>query len=433
MNNNHILLRNLVYKGASEKSLIACDSVLDRINYELSVIEKLGFTDYFIVYSRIIEVCNELNILRSFGRGNAASSIVNYCLDIAKINPIDENLIFEMFILPNQKNLPDIDIDVPTGYRNNIIKRFKQKYTEYYIYYIAIIPHFESDYKDVFYNDKVYKEHPFGLIVLTEKLNNSTFIYNDIEYYLEQDGNKDPIYDSKIDIVELDYLFKLQLIADEIGNNYHPYQLPFDDKQVFDFFASGNLVHIFHFNAPSLKQVFSQFKPNSIHDLSVINTLSNPASVNFIPRIVSNRILNETDFYDSNAKVSKILSETYGLLLYQETFLQLSKEIAGISFSEAEKWKRKIMRDKTKTEIKAFIAIFKKGCREHNALSETELTNLINLITEMLPLTLPKSHFLSYSIIGYWGAYYKTHFTSLFDKIFNGISNTVKTIKTEKG
>ena len=90
------------------------------------------------------------------------------------------------------------------------------------------------------------------------------------------------------------------------------------------------------------------------------------------------------------------------------------------------------MRDKTKTEIKAFIAIFKKGCREHNALSETELTNLINLITEMLPLTLPKSHFLSYSIIGYWGAYYKTHFTSLFDKIFNGISNTVKTTKTEK-
>jgi DNA polymerase-3 subunit alpha len=76
-------------------------------------------------YSRIIEVCNELNLLRSYNRGSAANSIVNYCLDITKINPIEENLIFERFILPQQIKLPDIDIDIPKGSQDIVIEKLK--------------------------------------------------------------------------------------------------------------------------------------------------------------------------------------------------------------------------------------------------------------------------------------------------------------------
>ena len=115
MKDNHEQLKKLVYKGARDKKLVITDIVLDRISYELSIIEKQGFTDYFILYSRIIEICNKLNLIRSFGRGCSANSIINYCLDVTKINPIDENLIFERFISPQQKQLPDIDIDIPNG------------------------------------------------------------------------------------------------------------------------------------------------------------------------------------------------------------------------------------------------------------------------------------------------------------------------------
>jgi DNA polymerase-3 subunit alpha len=79
------LLKKLVYNGARSKKLPLTDIVLDRLSYELSIIEKQNFCDYFITYSRIIEVCNELNLLRSYNRGSAANSIVNYCLDITKI------------------------------------------------------------------------------------------------------------------------------------------------------------------------------------------------------------------------------------------------------------------------------------------------------------------------------------------------------------
>ena len=120
-------LKKLVYNGARNKKLPLTDFVLDRLNYELSIIEKQNFCDYFITYSRIIEVCNELNFIRSYNRGSAANSMVSYCLDITKINPIEENLIFERFILPEQITMPDIDIDIPKGHQKNVIKKLKQK------------------------------------------------------------------------------------------------------------------------------------------------------------------------------------------------------------------------------------------------------------------------------------------------------------------
>lgn len=415
MTTKHEHLKALVYKGASDKKLLITDIVLDRISYELSIIEKLGFTDYFLLYSRIIEICNELNLLRSYGRGSAANSIVNYCLDITKINSIDENLIFERIISPEQKQLPDIDIDIPKGHQKNVIEKLKQKYPEYNTYYIAILPYYRNeDYKNT-----DYKKHSSGIIITPKKLTNSTFLHEEQEFYFSLDPSNDTIYDNKFDIVELEYLNRLQFIVDKIGEEYHPYSLPLNDKQVFKLFTSGDLENIFQFNASSLKRILSQFKPNSIHDLSIINAMFRPGLVDYTPTIIRNKFNVEDRFYWSDIRVSEILKETYGFLIYQETFLHLSKEIAGISFAEADLLRRKIMRDKSNTEVIAFSSIFANGCRENSSLNELEIESLTNLITGMLPLTFQKAHSLSYSIISYWGAYYKVHFRSHFDKAFS--------------
>lgn len=139
-------MRNLIYKGARDKKLVLTNTVVsDRIGYELSIIEKQGFTDHFILYSRIIEICNELNLIRSCGRGNSINSMVNYCLGITKINPIEENLLFETFVRPEQKHLPDIDIDIPVGYQKNVIEKLKEKHPEYNIYPIAILIEKDAD------------------------------------------------------------------------------------------------------------------------------------------------------------------------------------------------------------------------------------------------------------------------------------------------
>ena len=419
MTNKHEQLKKLVYKGARDKKLVITDTVLDRISYELYIIKKQGFTDYFILYSRIIEICNELNLLRSFGRGSASNSIVNYCLDITKLNPIEENLIFERFVLPQQQQLPDIDIDIPMGYQKNVIEKLKLKYPEYNVYFIAFSSKEGTSFKDVLFNSITYKKHPCGIIITTEKPTNSTFLYEEQDYYLALDIANDPICANKFDIIELEYLNRLQLIVDEIGIEYHPYKLSLNDKQVFDLFTSGDLENIFQFNAPSLKQIFAEFKPNSISDLTTINATYRPGLQDYIPLIIRNKFNVVENFCPSDKRVTEILSETYGLLIYQETFLHLSKEIAGISFSAAEVWRKKIMRDKSNTEAINFRPIFANGCREHSALNEIEIESLINLITGMLRLTFQKAHSLSYSIVGYWGAYYKVHFRTQFDKAFS--------------
>lgn len=421
MTTKHEQLEALVYKGASNKNIVITDTVLDRIRYELNVIELQGFTDYFILYSRIIEVCNELNLLRSLGRGSAPNSIVNYCLDITKINSIDENLIFERFVIPQQINLPDIDIDIPKGHLDNVIDKLKLKYPEYNTYYIAVTNSRETYYEDIVHNSIVYKKHPSGIIITTENLSNSTFLYGDREYYIVRDMAYDPFYENKIDILELEYLTRLQLIVNEIGEEYHPYRLLLNDPQVYDFIASGNLDNIFQFQGSLLRRIFSQFQPNSIYDLSLISAMYRPSLWDYIPIVTKNKFLNEGRFCPSDIRVSKILEETYGFLIYQESFLHLAKEIAGISFADAEVWRRRINRDRSNTEVMVFRAVFENGCRCHSSLIEVDIASLTNLIIGMLPLTFQKSHALSYAILSYWGVYYKTHFRTQFDNAFKKV------------
>ena len=414
-------LKKLVYNGARSKKLQITDIVLDRLSYELSIIEKQNFCDYFITYSRIIEVCNELNLLRSYNRGSAANSMVNYCLDITKINPLEENLIFERFILPEQIKLPDIDIDIPKGSQDIVIEKLKLKYPEYNSYRIAYLSHYDTNKINVYYNNNIYRKHQCGIIITTEKLNNlNTFLYEEQEYYLALNQQaKDEIYDVTFDLVEQEALNRLQLIVNQIGKKYHPYKLPLNDEKVFNLFTTGDLDNIFLFNFSILKPLLAQFKPNSIYDLSIIFVMFCPRLKDYIPTIIHNKFNGNNNYFHSDTRVYDILNETYGLLIYQETFLHLLNKIAGISFAEAELWRRKIMRDKCNTEINAFIPIFNKGCKKHSTLNDIEMASLTNLIVNMINYTFPKTHSLSYSIIAYWCAYYKTYFKAEFDKAYS--------------
>lgn len=263
------LLRKRIYKGARDKKLVLTDIVSGRIEYELSIIERQGFTDHFILYSRIAEICNELNLIRSCGRGNSINSLVSYCLDITKINPIEENLLFEDFVKPAQKHLPDIDIDVPDGSQKNVIGELKQKHPEYHVYPIAISIEKDSD---------KYRIHPCGVIVTQEKLTDSIILHKEQECYRTPDIYNDPIFkNNKVDILGLTYLNRLQLIVNEIGEEYHPYNLPLNSKEVFDLFVSGDLKNIFFFDSPEdLNQIFAQSKPNSINDLLNIKLMLHP-------------------------------------------------------------------------------------------------------------------------------------------------------------
>ena len=108
-------LRSKVYDGVRAKKIAITDVELDRIEHELAVIEEMKLVEYFSIYSMITNICNQNNWLRTPGRNTNCSSLVSFCLDITKINPIEHNLSFERFINPLICEYADIDFDVPLG------------------------------------------------------------------------------------------------------------------------------------------------------------------------------------------------------------------------------------------------------------------------------------------------------------------------------
>ncbi len=419
MNTKITYLKQLIYAGAIEKDLVMSDNVLDRINYELNIIKSGGFVDYFILYARIVEICNELKLLRSCGRGSAVGSIVNYCLDITKIDPVAEHLISERFIHPRQKNLPDIDIDIPAGSQQKILDRFLNKYPGYHAYYIAYDPEGENDRLDVICNDLVYKKHPCGILIRNTELTSSVFLYKGAKYYLSEDVHRDPVCMDKFDLLELPYLNRLQSIVSIIGDEFHPYKLPLNDKKVFKTFTSGDLDNIFQFDSLGMKNILADFQPESIHDLTIINALYRPGMLQFIPTLIQCKFNYDDTIYKGDSRVSDILKETYGFLIYQETLLSLSHEIAGLSYQDAELMRQSAYRDKSNMELKKFGDVFTKGCRTNSSLSQGEIDSLSHMVTSRVRSTFLKSHSLSYSMLAYWGGYYKTYFRKYFDQAFD--------------
>lgn len=415
-------LKNSVYAGAISKGLEMTDVVLDQLNYELSVIENLDIVEYFIIYSRIIEICNNEDLLRSYGRGSACGSLVNYCLDITKINPLNEGLIFERFLNPTLSKLADIDIDVPSGSQKLIIEKLKAELPEYSINNIAYVPSSQSNtYKKLVINDNEYKKHPCAVIISSNCLQLPECDFKNETFYVCDDFyNQTALIEPfKFDILELDYLNKLELIYQQIGSEYHPYKLSLTDGKTFELYGNGDLTNIFQLDSSSCKTRMTSFCPSSINDLAVFHAIFRPTAVSYISELIYNKKNGIHEFYESDTRVSSILKETYGLLIYQESFMHLVHDIAGFSYSDADSYRRVLVRQDDKSKVDEFKKKFSEGCKLNSSLNSNDLNRLLKTILQFLPFAFNKSHSLCYSIIGYWGAYYKTHFRLEFEKVFN--------------
>ena len=122
------LLKIKVYEGGERKYGTLTSEIIGRIDYELDVINSMGFSSYFLIVGDLIEFSKERNIRTGAGRGSAAGSIVSYCLGITGIEPLEYGLIFERFLNKGRKSLPDIDMDFDERYRNDVIQYAIEKY-----------------------------------------------------------------------------------------------------------------------------------------------------------------------------------------------------------------------------------------------------------------------------------------------------------------
>lgn len=467
-------LKNLSNKGLYKRlNGNITETYQKRLNYELDIILKMHFEDYFLVVYDYIKYAKQNGILVGPGRGSAAGSLVSYCLGITDVDPIKYNLLFERFLNPERVTMPDIDTDFPDTRRGEVIEYVKEKYGEDNVAGIITFGTLggRASVRDVGrilniptkYIDIICKKIPFKGTLKELKHSDkevNTMIENDDKLKLLYnivnliEGNKrhtsihaagivisyKPLYEiipikpnDDINLTEytMEYLEELGLIKmDFLGiknlsiidgvikdierktNKKLDFnKIPFDDPKVMKLFEEGQTSGIFQFESEGMKRFLKDLKPKNFIDLCNAIALFRPGPASNIPSFIKRKEEKEKiEYLDESLK--DILKETYGIIIYQEQIMLIAQKFAGYTLSEADILRRAMSKKKydvLKNEEARFIEKSLKKGKSKEIARE-----LFDLILAFAGYGFNKSHSVSYSIVAYKMAYLKYYFPKEF-------------------
>ncbi len=446
---------------------------LDRLNYELDIILKMHFENYFLVVYDYIKYAKNNGILVGPGRGSAAGSLVSYCLGITDVDPIRYNLLFERFLNPERVTMPDIDTDFPDNRRDEVIRYVRSKYGDDNVAGIITFGTLggRASVRDVGrvlnidnkYIDLICKKIPFKgtlkelkhkdkeinvLIEHDDKLKLLETIVNLIEGAKRHTSihaagiviSYKPLYEilpikpnDDISVTEytMDYLEELGLIKmdflgirnlsiiDNIIHDIEKYEnvkinfndIPFDDPKVMMLFEKGDTTGIFQFESAGMRRFLKDLKPKNFSDLCAAIALFRPGPALNIPSFIKRKEGKEKiDYLDDDLK--DILSETNGIIVYQEQIMLIAREFAGYTLAEADILRRAMSKKKydvLKAEEERFI---EKSI--NNGKTREKAKELFDLILAFAGYGFNKSHSVSYSIVAYKMAYLKCYYPKEF-------------------
>ena len=449
----------------------------EQAEYELGVIIGMGFPGYFLIVADYINWCRKNDILTGPGRGSGAGSIVAWALGITHVNPLKYGLLFERFLNPDRISMPDFDIDFePTGIER-VLDYVGEKYGRDSVCRIITfgslqargavrdigrvygIPYSKSDrlsklipadaktlkeavdtsyeIRDVLNNDPDMKkvvevaedlegsirnlgQHACGVVIGDRPTTQIAPVYRDPAnplpscqfdgHYLESAGL------IKFDFLGLETLVVLKyttkLIQQTHGINIDLDQIPTDDEKTMKLWQSGMTEGIFQFDAQFVQQTLKKMHPTSFLEISALNALNRPGPIAFIPQFIA-RMHGEEPVEYVHPKAEPILKETYGIIVYQEQVMQLTRALAGFTRGESDTV-RKAM-GKKKIELLAELEKkFLEGCKKEDTLDEATAKDLWEKFKEFAKYAFNKSHAIAYSIVANQCAYLKTHFPAEF-------------------
>lgn len=410
---NSSYLKKLVFDGLEKR--FANDDKLEeakeRCEYELSVIEKMGYVDYFLIVWDFIRFAKSQDIPVGPGRGSAAGSIISYCLEITDINPLDYNLIFERFLNPERVSMPDIDIDFCYERREEVIDYVVNKYGEDKVAQIVtfgtmaarnairdvgrvlamdfktvddtakkvpnllninidksleISPEFRKAYEE---NRDVKKLVDVARRVEGMPRHTSTHAAGvvisklPIMEYVPLAINKDAVITQfnmteleELGLLKMDFLGlrTLTVISDcmKYIKKNKDIDVSFEDMdendpKVLSMFTVAQTLGIFQFESQGMRNFLKELKPTKFDDLIAANALFRPGPMNEIPTYIHNKH-NEEDVEYLSPLLEDILKPTYGTIVYQEQVMQIVQKIAGFSLGEADNLRRAMSKKKMK-------------------------------------------------------------------------------------
>ena len=452
----------------------ANDEVLrTRFDYELSVINTMGFASYFLIVWDFIKYARDHEIPVGPGRGSAVGSVVSYCLKITDLDPLKFNLFFERFLNPDRISMPDIDTDFCVDRRDEVIAYVTEKYGKDRVAQIVTFGTMAAraairdagralgvPLPDVDKVAKMIPSGPGGLSIEqaleqipelkmasagSPQIRKLLDTAKDIEGLARNAGTHaagvvisagplidytplvkfndggvntqfDMIWVEKIGLLKMDFLGLRNLtvmnsavaeIRRTVDGSFDLAKIADDDKKTYDMLSRGETMGVFQFESDGMKRVCTELKPSRFEDVIALVALYRPGPMEWIPQYISNKH-GRTKVKYLHPKLEPILAETYGVAVYQESVMQIARDIAGFSMGEADEL-RKVMGKKQKEKIPEYRKKFVDGALATSDINRDLADKIFAFIEPFAGYGFNKSHAAAYGWIAYQTAYLKAN------------------------
>ena len=489
------LLREKAYAGLRGRMVAGLtdaahseEEYRQRIDYELDVIEKCGFSAYCLIVSDFVEYAKKSGIPVGPGRGSGAGCLVAYCTGITDIDPLRYNLLFERFLNPERQSMPDFDIDFCDRRRGEVIEYVKRKYGEDHVSQIATFgtmaaraairdvgralgyPYSEVDAvaSAVPREPGITIERALGMKPLRELYNASARNAHLIDLARSVEGMPRhlsrhaagvviterptaeyvPLAQIGEDVVteyDMDAVAALGLVKfDFLGLRYltvisdaetfiresHPdfdiCRIPPDDAKTFRMLTAGNTVGVFQLESAGMTRVITQLKPTSIEEITAAIALFRPGPMDSIPHYIARKFGQEPIVYET-PELAPILGVTNGCIVYQEQVMEIFRRLAGYSYARADLVRRAMAKKKPEL-MEAERAAFLEGAAARG-IDAACASRIFDDMADFANYAFNKSHAVSYAVVSYRTAYLRAHypcefFASLLTSVLGETSKT---------
>ncbi|MBR3220272.1 DNA polymerase III subunit alpha [Candidatus Saccharibacteria bacterium] len=454
--------------------------VLERIDYELSVVNKMGFNGYFLIVQDFINWGKSQRIVYGPGRGSAAGSILAYALRITELDPLKYDLLFERFLNPDRISMPDIDTDIQDTRRDEVIEYCTKKYGDARVANIVTfgkmmaknavrdvarvmeVPYAEADRlaklvpdpvmgKHVHLKDAVkdmpdlkaeYETNQTSKEVIDFAMRLEGTIRNhgvhacgvviapdDLVKYLPLEVSaKGPIATQfpmtqveDLGLLKMDFLGlsnlsvinnALRMIRKVYNNDIDLYSVPLDDTKTFELLQRGETTGVFQLESAGMKRYLKDLKASTFEDIIAMVALYRPGPMQFIDSFIRRKHGKEPITY-LHPGLEESLKNTYGILIYQEQFMQISRSWCGFTGGQADTLRKAVGKKKIDLMEKVKPEFIEGAIKVGGATKEIAET-FWNQLLEFANYCFNKSHAACYALIAYWTAYLKAHYPDAF-------------------
>jgi DNA polymerase-3 subunit alpha len=460
-------LAELCEAGLAERFEQVTPELRERLQLELKTVREMGFADYFLIVWDFIRFAREHGVSVGPGRGSAAGSLAAYCLRITDVDPMRYGLLFERFLNPARKDLPDMDIDFSVAGRDRVINYVTEKYGRDRVAQIItfstmmaraavrdagrvlevpygtvdriakMIPEGPKVYLDesmkpgqelrtAYDADPVVKEivdlatpleglvradsiHAAGVVISDRPLTDIVPVQQKGEgqEIVTQLGMHDVV---ALGLLKIDFLGlrNLDVIdqAVELVGDLDIQSIPLDDPKTYEMLQRGDAIGVFQFESSGMREALRQVKPTRFDDLVALVALYRPGPMQYIP-VYARRKNGQDAVTYSDPRLEPITGDSYGICIYQEQYMRIAKEIAGFTPAEAETLRYAIGK-KVHKLMASLEGQFREGCAA-SGTAPGVVDQLWNDMQQSKDYSFNKAHAACYALIAYRTAWLRAH------------------------